>query len=93
MSESLCPPCVHCRRLKGNRSRGLCWSCISFPEIRRLYPAKLVVSQYANFGGHLTKPQPTAALPGTPEKELVLTGRAERFEELWHPADATGDED
>ncbi len=93
MSESLCPPCVHCGRYKGNRSRGLCWKCGAFPEIRVLYPAKQVDSPYAGWNGRVTKPEPTAALPGTPEKELVLTGRAERFEELWHPEDATGDED
>jgi hypothetical protein len=32
---------------------------------------------------------PTSALPGTAEKILVLAERAQRREQLFHPADAT----
>jgi hypothetical protein len=35
-------------------------------------------------------PVPTDAIPGTEEKILVLRGRAERGEELWHPLDGPG---
>ncbi len=95
MSKSLCPPCVHCGRRKGNRCRNLCWVCSNDPGVRVRYPAKAggQVSKYAGWNGRVTKPEPTRALPGTPEKELVLTGRAAAFQELWHPEDARGDED
>ena len=33
-------------------------------------------------------PEPTDALPGTPEKVLVLEERARRGQCLWHPLDA-----
>ncbi len=94
MSESNCPPCVHCGRRKGNRNRGLCWVCSLDRAVRALYPSKQVTSDYAWWN---RKPapskEPTSALPGTPEKELVLTLRAEAFQELWHPEDALPDED
>lgn len=34
--------------------------------------------------------EPTSAVPGTEEKILVLQGRVERGEELWHPLDGQG---
>lgn len=46
----------------------------------------------AVFGTQSTRPLPqeaTRARPGTEEKILVLQGRAERGEQLYHPNDAT----
>jgi hypothetical protein len=37
--------------------------------------------------------QPTAALPGTPDKVAVMAERAARGESLFHPQDATLDGD
>ncbi len=34
-----------------------------------------------------TLPEPTDALPGTPEKVAVLEERARRGQQLWHPLD------
>jgi hypothetical protein len=38
-------------------------------------------------------PEPTAALPGTPEKFAVLCQRAAAGQLLWHPGDAVLDDD
>jgi hypothetical protein len=44
-----------------------------------------------NFNGKAAPCEPTAALPGTPEKVAVLELRAKLRQELWHPLDATAD--
>ncbi len=88
------PVCRHCNDPDRpvNRPRGLCWACYYTPGVRESYP---ITSKYARRGvadtpaGH-TLPEPTAAKPGTPEKEAVLRERAERGQRLWHPGDAAG---
>lgn len=82
--------CRHCRRCKVNRPRGLCWSCYYTPGLKEQYPS---ISKYANRGtgnGNESRPlpEPTATLPGTPERIDVLIERAEAGLALWHPRDA-----
>jgi hypothetical protein len=87
--------CRHCNRVPVNRPRGLCWSCYYTPGVRDLYPStsKFARRGVANFcGAAPMAPKPTEALPGTPEKVLVLEERARRGLALWHPGDATVDE-
>jgi hypothetical protein len=82
--------CRHCQVVKSNRPRGLCWSCYYTPGVREKYPS---TSKFARRGvgngnkGH-EMPEPTSALPGTPEKVRVLEERARRGQCLWHPLDA-----
>ena len=83
--------CRHCRTGSVNRPRGLCWSCYYTPSVRRQYPStsKFARQGYGNFCGRGAPPHaPTAALPGSPEKLAVLSERASRRQELWHPLDA-----
>jgi hypothetical protein len=55
-----------------------------------MYPS---VSKFTRRGvglgsGRVPLPEPTAALPGTPEKVRVLEERARRRQQLFHPDDA-----
>lgn len=82
--------CRHCRRAKVNRPRGLCWTCYYTPGVVALYPS---TSKYARRGVghghrvHAPLPEPTDALPGTPEKLAVLAARSAAGQQLHHPAD------
>lgn len=82
--------CRHCERIPASRPRGLCWSCYYAPGVRELYPStsKFARRGIGNFNGHSPLPTPTTALPGTPEKVLVLEQRALAHQDLWHPLDA-----
>ncbi len=86
--------CRHCNRVPSNRPRGLCWSCYYTPGVRELYPS---TSKFARRGvgdrnGRVPlAPEPTSALPGTPEKVAVLEERARLGLALWHPLDAPMD--
>src|SRR5947207_12404906 len=83
--------CRHCEHSPVSRPRGLCWSCYYRPGVRDQYPS---TSKYArrgidDFNGKFVLPtQPTAAMPGTPEKLEVLAQRARLRQSLWHPDDA-----
>ena len=82
--------CRHCQKVKSNRPRGLCWSCYYSPGVRDLYPS---TSKFARRGVGVGNrrsvlPEPTNALPGTPEKVAVLEERARMGQCLWHPLDA-----
>lgn len=83
-------PCRHCGRGKVNRPRGLCWTCYYTPGIRELHPStsKFASRGVADFCGPGKLPEPTTALPGTPEKIRVLRERAAAGQRLWHPLDA-----
>jgi hypothetical protein len=86
--------CRHCGRVPSNRPRGLCWSCYYTPGIREKYPStsKFARRGLDDFNGRCPTPDaPTSALPGTPEKVLVLMERARKRQSLWHPADAPMD--
>lgn len=80
--------CLHCNLRKINRPRNLCWPCYYSP-IRNLYPAK---GRKPNRGNGQSEgfatPEPTMALPGTPEKIEVLAQRIARGERLFHAQDA-----
>ncbi len=84
--------CQHCRCGRATRSRGLCWSCYYTAGVRDLYP---ITSKFGRRGSgtcnRVVRPAtcPTNALPGSLEKILVLSQRAELKQELWHPDDAT----
>jgi hypothetical protein len=90
LEGGLAMKCRHCQLVPANRPRGLCWSCYYSPGIRDRYPS---TSKYAHrglddfYGEPVAPPFPTAALPGSVEKVLVLQGRAQRGEALWHPDD------
>lgn len=82
--------CRHCFQRNINRPRGLCWRCFYTPGVIDLYPS---TSKYArrgirNFYGSAPFPEPTATLPGTPERVAVYESRAQRGEQLFHPQDA-----
>lgn len=86
--------CRHCQRKQISRPRGLCWTCFYDPAIREQFP---VLTKFRrdisgaiarDFNGPGRPPSPTSALPGTPEKEAVLTQRAQNGETLFHPEDA-----
>jgi hypothetical protein len=86
--------CRHCGRVKANRPRGLCWSCYYQPGLRERYPS---TSKYAHRGVNdfagwaVEPPEPTNALPGSPEKVDILERRARMGLSLWHPNDAPMD--
>jgi hypothetical protein len=82
--------CRHCQKVKSNRPRGLCWSCYYTPGVRDLYPStsKFARRGVRDFNGKARLPEPTSALPGTPEKVAVLELRARLGQQLWHPLDA-----
>jgi hypothetical protein len=82
--------CRHCNKVKSNRPRGLCWSCYYRPGVRELYPStsKFARRGISDFNGRAALPVPTNALPGTPEKVVVLELRAKLRQQLWHPDDA-----
>lgn len=86
--------CVHCAGASGrpvNRPRGLCRTCYYTPGVRERYQP---VSDRGRLGlgrgyGHSRPlPEPTEAMPGTPEKLAVLEDRALAEQQLWHPLDA-----
>jgi hypothetical protein len=82
--------CRHCKKVKSNRPRGLCWSCYYRPGVRDMYPStsKFARRGVLDFCGKARIPQPTTALPGTAEKVAVLEERARLGLCLWHPLDA-----
>jgi hypothetical protein len=82
--------CRHCQRSNVNRPRGLCWSCYYNPAVRTRFPStsKFARRGILDFEGVPTSsPEPTTALPGTPEKVAVLERRARLGQALWHPLD------
>jgi hypothetical protein len=84
------PRCRHCAAPKVNRPRGLCWACYYAPGVRQMYPPTSPYARRGSGNGPAPRPlpEPTAALPGTPEKVEVLAARAEAGELLHHPDDA-----
>lgn len=73
--------------------RGLCKTCWLVPSIRSLHPVKnpLVQKQVGRTPEgvqSLLDPNPTDALPGSPEKVSVLEYRAQMGYSLFHPNDA-----
>jgi hypothetical protein len=92
LSTSSLPPrqtmlCRHCHSHPQHRPGKLCVRCYEDHSIRENY-----VSTCARGHGLSDEakklPKPTTALPGTPEKLLVLEERARLGQALWHPDDA-----
>ena len=85
--------CRHCHRASVNRPRGLCWSCYYTPGVREQYPStsKFARRGVGNFCGNAQPCEPTAALPGSPEKVAILEERARMRQQLWHPLDGTAE--
>ncbi|MGL4420894.1 MAG: hypothetical protein ACRCZF_09540 [Gemmataceae bacterium] len=94
VSISTAPVCQHCHAAKITRPRGLCWCCYYTPGVKEQHPStsKYARRGVANITGNAPLPEPTDALPGTPEKLAVLEMRARLKQALWHPDDATGAE-
>lgn len=80
------PICRHCHLRPANRARGLCFQCYYQPSIKDLYAPQITPIGIA-LKEPQTKPIPTTALPGSPDKKRILAERASREEELWHPDD------
>jgi hypothetical protein len=86
--------CRHCGRRPVNRPRGLCWTCYYTPGLRQQYPSTSKFARHGvdDFNGQVAlPPEPTRALPGSPEKVNVLAQRARHRQALWHPQDAPMD--
>lgn len=87
------PACKHCHRRKACRPRGLCTPCYDAPGVRESYPAR-GHAKYSRrgvldrLGDEGPPPFTTAAGPGTPAKEALLTWRAANGFNLWHKGDA-----
>jgi hypothetical protein len=84
--------CCHCGQRPRCRPRGLCWTCYYDANVRCLYSIR--PGKFTRRGSGLRRAAhacalPTRALPGSPEKILVLMRRAELGQDLWHPDDAT----
>ena len=84
--------CRHCKKVRSNRPRGLCWSCYYSPGVREQYPStsKFARRGVGDFNGSTAvAARPTEALPGSEDKVAVLAERARLGLSLWHPRDAT----
>ena len=84
------PMCRHCQRNKARRARRLCWTCSQSAAIRMLYPS---TSKFAAKGppdhyGPAPLPEPTDTVPGSAERQAVLTERASLGQALFNPRDA-----
>jgi len=85
--------CRHCAKpIVNTTRRGLCAGCYNTRLIRDQYPAPSPTAcgtyrgiDHGNKQGEL--PEPTEALPGSPEKLQVLMRRARRGEKLFHAKD------
>jgi len=86
--------CRHCGKSYKSpkrRTRGLCWHCYQPLAVRELYAPESIFCRQGSgvrVSGRPPLPEPTRALPGTPEKVAVLTERAGLGQALWHPLDA-----
>lgn len=88
------PKCVHCKQNVIHKPRGLCTRCYANLAIRLATPPK---NPYGNrglgldtLGSEPTRlPEPTTAIPGTPEKIAVFRERAASGKVLFHPEDIT----
>lgn len=84
-------PCRHCGNVRILRPRQLCWTCYYNPAIAKLYPDTnhwTAGAKLEHSGKNPPLPEKwTNARPGSEEKIQILTGRADRGEQLFHPKD------
>jgi hypothetical protein len=86
--DTLKLPCLNCKRGQGCYSRGLCRICFRKPGMVEKFQGRKISRQTGDrFCGIILSEEPTEALPGTEEKILVMQGRFERWENLFHPLD------
>jgi hypothetical protein len=79
--------CEHCKKNRYPFGRGLCKACYRNhrDEYPRLYEARW---EYSDIHGEVPLADcPTAALPGTEAKILVMQARMEKRVALFHPSD------
>ena len=84
--------CLKCgKRQRQPQKRGLCRACYNDTDVRARYPStsKFAPKHADHYGGYDLPPEPTTALPGTPEKQVVLMERASLGCSLWHPLDGS----
>lgn len=89
------PMCQHCNSSPVTRPRGLCWSCYYTPTIKDAYgcgSGNKATSRYASRGVGLSytgePTEPTDTDPGSEERIAILSSRAEKGLNLFHPNDA-----
>lgn len=82
--------CRNCSHHRTSRPRGLCWNCYYTPGVRDRFPSTSKYGQrgHSAAGRATPPPEPTSALPGSPEKVAVLEARARHCHQLWHPKDS-----
>ena len=85
--------CKHCQRMVAAiRPRGLCGLDYYNVAVRNLYATHPTLgskrASTPDFTGPAPLPDPTATLPGSREKMLVLSERALAGQQLFHPDDA-----
>ncbi len=82
--------CLHCRKYKVSRPRGLCWQCDYTDGVMELYPPTSKCGRRGVGNGHKRgrkPPTPTTEMPGSEGKILVMIERAEQGYELFHEDD------
>jgi hypothetical protein len=78
--------CRHCLTGRVTKYWGLCWTCYYTPGVRKLYGEQKVGLGITPMSRSLPL-SPTSAPPGSEEKILVLSQRAQEESLLWHPED------
>ena len=84
--------CQHCQERPGRHKMRLCWRCYHTPGVRDLYREREDLSTAGGDGAwEFTElplpPEPTDAVPGSPEKLAVMQWRDEHGYQPHHPAD------
>lgn len=83
------PVCIHCKRKRSIRARGLCKACYQRLDVRALYARSSTKNR--GLGRDITNPKParnwTSAEPGSIEKMAVMQARLMRGEDMHHPLD------
>jgi hypothetical protein len=81
--------CVHCKKNKRTRPRGLCFSCHKIPRIRLKYPSKIRWGEAVDRVGkprRLPK-EPTPTHPDSDARLAVYRQRVLQNEYVFHPDD------
>lgn len=80
--------CIHCHVRTGQRRKKfLCYLCSETASIRSLYGSRVRLGSGTGNHHRPLPATPTMSQPGSEERIIVLTERAERDELLWHPDD------
>ena len=88
--------CLHSKKHKVSRPRGLCWSCWNHPGVKEKYPVLSCLQNHrgvGNRGQNCVRPPsvPTGHPPGSPGKVEEMARRAEEGRPLFVKGDATWD--